>query len=152
MFKCKETAYAVAPRSLSPVRFSTHLLYLFFTRYYLKVKKCVIKFREGRELKGRIKIFTKCIVWKVIFVSCVGGRNSRGKLGKQTWVLLTFKRQEWCGHGLYSYHEQAFQETNRDKLTDGLLLSLTGSMEIYFWFSKCIVFNWYVMCKSWREF
>lgn len=46
-------------------------------------------------------------------------------------MLLTFKRQVWCEHGLCSYDEQVFQEINRDKLTDGLLLILIGSMEIY---------------------
>lgn len=90
MFKCKETAYAVARPSHSSLSFSTHLLYVFFTRYYLKIKKCVIKVREGRELKGRIKIFSKCIVLKVIFVSCVG-RRSNGKTREINLYVADFQ-------------------------------------------------------------
>lgn len=142
----------MAPPSHSPLSFSTHLLYLFFTRYYLKIKKCVIKVREGKELKGRIKIFSKCIVLKVIFVSCVGGRNNIVKLGKQTYMLLTLKRQVWWEHGLYSYQEQVFQEINRNKLTRWFSTSSYWKYGNTFLFCKSLVFNWDVMYISWRLF
>lgn len=119
----------------SPASFSTHLLYLFFTRYYLNIKKCIIKVGDGRELKERIKIFSQVQLYERSFLYLVwelkkSKKNWGSKLSQVKDAEFQKAGAVWlCVHPL-PWASPVFQDSNNDTLTEALTVFYIVSFKI----------------------